>query len=388
MMIDFDIKPYPGEDEISVLKRKTYFIREVKPRIDYHKIQIERKSKNTEPLTAVEKEEIDVFWKQFLPGNLKDFFLDYRFYEFYKKVLKDDEHLCDYMPDIFYMPYIDEFFTDPQHTRTFDDKNLYDVYFHDVPKPRTIFRKIQDTYLDENYRVISQEEAVEKACALNEVILKVARYSCAGKGVKFWSHKDGNQKQDLLDFLGSSTYVLCQEVIKQHVELNRLNPNSINTVRVMTLFFDNRVHLLSSVIRMSVNDSRVDNASSGGIVCGVKDSGQLKENAFTLDGDYFPKHHPKGTIFESVAIPNFGQCLDISKKLATRFSTFSKLISWDFAIDEFGRPLLIEFNLTWGGLDLHQLCNGPIFGDMTEDVLKEVFANSYTLNSIIKSLKS
>lgn len=384
-MKDFELRPYPGEDEFSLWKRKVYFNREVKPRIDYHKIQINRKSKNIEPLTIIEKEEIDAFWEHFLPGDLKDIFLDYRFYEFYKRVKQEGERLCYFMPDIFYMPYIDEYFTDPQHTRTFDDKNLYDVYFHDVPRPKTIFRKLQDTYLDENYRVISLEEAVKKACTSREVILKVARYSCAGKGVKFWSYQTGNKRQELLDFLSSSTYVICQEVIWQHTELNRLNPSSVNTVRVMTLFFNNQVHVLSSVIRMAVNDSRVDNASSGGIVCGIKNSGQLKENAFTLDGDLYPNHHPKGTFFESVTIPNFRQCVDISTVLATRFSTFSKLVSWDFAIDEFGRPLLIEFNLTWGGLDLHQLCNGPIFGDLTEDVLEEVFANSYTLNSIIKS---
>ena len=37
-------------------------------------------------------------------------------------------------------------------------------------------------------------------------------------------------------------------------------------------------------------------------------------------------------------------------------------------------------------MDFHQLCNGPIFGDMTHNVLKEVFDKSYTLNSIIKSM--
>ena len=47
---------------------------------------------------------------------------------------------------------------------------------------------------------------------------------------------------------------------------------------------------------------------------------------------------------------------------------------------------MIEFNVSCGGLDVHQLPNGPIFGDLTEDVLIDVFANSYTLKSIMKSL--
>lgn len=51
-----------------------------------------------------------------------------------------------------------------------------------------------------------------------------------------------------------------------------------------------------------------------------------------------------------------------------------------------GQPSLIEANFSGVELDFHQLCNGPIFGDLTEEVLKDVFENSYTLKSIIKSL--
>lgn len=159
-MIDFDIKPYPGEDEISVLKRKVYFIREVKPRIDYQKKSIQEKSLNLVPLTSEEKQDIDSFWDKYLPGDLKEKFLDYRYYEFYKNVLKDGERLCNYMPDLFYQAFIDEYFTNPQHTRPIDDKNLYDLYFHDVPRPKTIFRKILNSYLDEDYRPISMDRAI------------------------------------------------------------------------------------------------------------------------------------------------------------------------------------------------------------------------------------
>ena len=63
------------------------------------------------------------------------------------------------------------------------------------------------------------------------------------------------------------------------------------------------------------------------------------------------------------------------------------MVSWDFAIDEKGEPILIEMGTSFGGLNFHQICNGPVFGDMTEDVLKEVFENSFTLKSIIKSMQ-
>ena len=49
--------------------------------------------------------------------------------------------------------------------------------------------------------------------------------------------------------------------------------------------------------------------------------------------------------------------------------------------------MLVEFGVSNGQVDLHQLCNGPIFGELTDAVLKDVFNNSYTLKSIIKSLQ-
>ena len=154
----------------------------------------------------------------------------------------------------------------------------------------------------------------------------------------------------------------------------------------MTLLFNDEVHLLSSVLRMGSNAARVDNFTNGGIASGIKPNGQLRNVAYDVCANRYERH-PLGTAFESVVIPNYSQCVDIVKVLARRFSMVSRIISWDFAIDETGQPLIVEFNLTHGGMDVHQLCNAPLFGDLTQDVLKEVFANSYTLNSIIKSFQ-
>ena len=50
-----------------------------------------------------------------------------------------------------------------------------------------------------------------------------------------------------------------------------------------------------------------------------------------------------------------------------------RLISWDVAIDENAEPVLIEANLQMGDIDILQPVNGPLFGELTDDVLREVF---------------
>ena len=56
----------------------------------------------------------------------------------------------------------------------------------------------------------------------------------------------------------------------------------------------------------------------------------------------------------------------------TEFPHF-KMVSWDFAVNEHGNPIMIEANLCLGELDFHQLNNGPLFGEDTKKILDEVF---------------
>ena len=383
-MIDYEIKPYSGEDEVSFTKRRAYYYRIVMPRISYGEKSYNEKIKYRKLISPKDKKEIDAMWSCYLTEQQIAALVDYPFYEVYNTVLRDGERLAHYIPDTFYGAFIDDFYTNPQHSNPCDDKALYDLFFHDVNRPRTIFRKSRDMFLDENYHEISLEHALERISENNEVILKIGKFSYGGKGILFWKSSNQN-KDELNDYLQNADNVVCQEVIKQHESLERLNSSSINTVRIMTLLINNRVNVLSSVLRMGVNGSRTDNASSGGIVCGIESDGQLKNYAFDTSAKKYNRH-PQGADFGSVKVPNYYDCIDMAVDLAKRFSTISRLISWDIAIDADGQPLLIEANFSGGELDFHQLCNGPIFGNLTNDVLNEVFNNSFTLKSIIKSL--
>lgn len=377
------IKPYPGESEETFTKRKAYFYRFVKPRLEYcRKDSIVNKSVFVNPVSDKEKRVIVDYWGQFLSPLMIEKIIDFQYYNFYNRVRKIDEQLCRYIPDSFFQPFIDEYFTNPQHSFPCDDKNMYDLYFHDVNRPITVFHKYNGMYHDRDYARISQAEALKLARDCGEIILKKGKFSMGGKGIMFWN--TGCDESELLEFVQDTDSVVCQKLIKQHESTAKINPSSVNTLRIMTLLFKGNIHVLSSVFRMGVEGSRVDNASSGGIVCGIKPNGQLKDVAFTPSGQKFMRH-PGGMAFTDVIIPCYDECVNLAVSLAGRFSNLSRLISWDMAIDQSGRPMPIEFNLSNGQLDFHQLCNGPIFGDMTEAVLDTVFNNSYTLKSILKS---
>ena len=313
--------------------------------------------------------DIKLFWHQRL--HVSDGMFDSKWFEIYNAVETDKSLLKYYIPDDFFYCYVDPFFNNPRATDFIDDKNLYDLLFTGVRQPHTVVRKMNGLLLDSSYRILSIGEAVQLCKQLGNVIIKKSCFSSGGKGVSFWTESESTNV--LIEFLKEDD-VIIQEIIEQHEDVAKIHPSSVNTIRIMTLLYNNKVSILSSVFRMGCNNSKVDNASSGGIVAGILEDGRLKNYAYNTKAVRFDSH-PQGMLFQDVIIPNFKECIEMVTKIAPRFSSFSKLISWDLAIGKDGSPILIEANLSFGEIDFHQLNNGPIFGSMTEDIINYVIKN-------------
>ena len=116
----------------------------------------------------------------------------------------------------------------------------------------------------------------------------------------------------------------------------------------------------------------VEEYGSGGITCGVKEDGRLKSVAYSKKGECYQQHPTTEVYFDEICIPSYESILESTEKPALSFPMF-RMISWDWAVDEAGEPLLIEANLYNGELDFHQLNNGPVFGVDTKEIMDEVF---------------
>lgn len=321
------------------------------------------------PLEPEQRQEILDYWKQF--RNVEK---ELQWWDFYNGLCPDKSQLKYYIPDVIFYSDVDRYFTHAIRSEHFDDKNMYDTYFHDVKTPQTVIRKIDGEYFDDNYLPITFDQAVKLCVDTGQVVTKEARLSSGGKGVRFFDFSQ-DSVEELKRCLQSNNDINVQHVLQQHECLNKIHDKSINTLRLMTLYLDGKVNIISSVLRMGRDGGRVDNGSHGGIICGINDDGTLKEFAYNTRG-YSWKQHPQGVTFKGYKITGYEACREMAMKLAGRLITASRLVSWDFAIDVTGEPVLIEVNLTYGGVLVHQLCNGPIFGDMTQDILSRVYHKS------------
>jgi len=319
------------------------------------------------PLTPDERQEILSFWSQY-----RDVKKELGWFEFYKASCEDLSTLKYYIPDTIYYCEIDIFFNSPRRCQVLDDKNLYDLFFHDIEMPRTIVRKINGELLDQDYHQVTFEQAMERCRQAGTGVGKTARMSCGAHGVKFFDF-NADPDDGIKQYLSRYDDFIIQETIQQHEFFNSIHASSINSIRIMTLFLDGEVTVVSAILRMGAGGSRVDNGSSGGLFCAINPDGTLKEHAHYTDGRKCTQH-PQGTVFKGLKVVGYERCCEAAKSLAFRVFTATKLVSWDFAVCPDGEPILIEANLTYGGISTHQLSRGPLYGERTPEVLSLVYS--------------
>lgn len=295
-----------------------------------------------------------------------------KFVALYNKINNTASFDVRYVSDDLFYCYIDPFYNNTDAAQWMDDKNYYDLLFKDVPQATFIARKMNGILLDANYEYIDINSVVDLCKGFEEVVVKKSVNSEGGHGVHILNATTVPEK--LRSLIQKNHDLVIQEVVRQHPVLAAIHPSSINTLRIMSLLHDGEVHILSTILRMGRGGSRIDNASSGGIFCGVDESGKLKKYAYDVNGNRWDCH-PSGVVFEGYEIPGVDKCKDIVRANAIKIARFCKMPSWDFAIDKNGEPILIEVNMSYGQLDFHQMTNGPLFKDLTLEMLNEVFAS-------------
>jgi hypothetical protein len=227
--------------------------------------------------------------------------------------------------------------------------------------PEVVARIVRGRLVGADYRTVTMNEAV--ACASHgdpsEVVLKPALGGMCGEDVRFLQPEElPRALEPLRKHRKVTDDWLVQRVVRQCDELASFNPDSVNTLRIMTYrTLGGDVMHLSSVLRMGRAGSRLDNTRQGGVTCGVVD-GVLRPMGH-LKGETCEAHPDSGVRFAGFRVPSWREAVDACIAGHDAIPAMD-LISWDIAIDRDHRPTLIEFNIYQQGIQMHQMENGPL----------------------------
>ncbi len=121
---------------------------------------------------------------------------------------------------------------------------------------------------------------------------------------------------------------IAEEVLQQHEILSRLNPNSVNTIRVLTY----RGEILSAVLKLGTGTAIVDNQHAKGINGNIDLESGITNSVF-YDIDYHPfyRHPDTGAILLGIQIPYWQELKDTVSAAARELMEIPYL-GWDVAI--------------------------------------------------------
>lgn len=189
-----------------------------------------------------------------------------------------------------------------------------------------------------------------------ELVIKES-YGWQGKQVTFL-----HSNEFRFDKLQKNKSYTVQPVIKQHEELEKIHPSSVNTIRVNTYLEENGTPvLLNALLRFGIDGSRVDNSSSGGNICFIGGDGKCEKWSYDYYSSKKDTHHPDTNVeFGKIKIPNYSlllhKCLDSHKKFP-----YARIIGWDVVISLDGEPVLLEWNTNVPSLWKSEAIKGPLW---------------------------
>lgn len=278
-------------------------------------------------------------------------------YGLFEKKLSNEE-LLDYIPPYYhYNFYMADKYVGIDTAYYSNKQNLYHLFTKcGIPTPR----------------VIAMVNRGELQTLQGELLPIKEFISCLSKGKKyFFKPVDGaggtgievlknNQLEACVTFMAmlnkKSVYVI-QEGITQRNDFQKINPSSVNTLRVITQHNGENPRISVCVMRIGRDGKDVDNSHQGGMSCQINLTDGTLNGTATAEhggGTYF-EHPDSGFIFKGKRIEGWEGIKSSVLSYACNFPEL-KEIGWDIAVTEKGITVL-ELNVNYG-IDHLQCCCG------------------------------
>jgi hypothetical protein len=234
-----------------------------------------------------------------------------------------------------------------------ENKLLFQLYFErkDLPLPRYLGHTDSGVFVGVDGEIIPLASAAALKALVQPLIERhggpvfakpLSRFGGAG-AFRVMSNSDWTS---LFEAVTQEGYIF-QETVKQHAEIGRMYPYSLNTLRVTTCMpTNNDVMIACARMRFGRGGSYIDNGSQGGFCAGVDlETGHLCTHGLTQmngrSGEYFEVHPDTGVPIKGFCLPGFAAALNLVRRAAEALPY--PLTGWDVGFTPDG-PVLTEGN--------------------------------------------
>ncbi|MBR1595533.1 MAG: hypothetical protein IJ665_02415 [Phocaeicola sp.] len=138
--------------------------------------------------------------------------------------------------------------------------------------------------------------------------------------------------------------ILLEECIHACKEIEGFHPQSLNTIRVVTISNPKKCVAFGAILRMGTGNSIIDNTHNGGVFASIDiKTGIIETDGLDSFGNHFIVHPDTKKVIKGFQIPFWDKVIETCTK-ASKVIPQLIFAGWDVVIMEEGRIALIEAN--------------------------------------------
>ena len=247
-------------------------------------------------------------------------------YEFYNKTEDEREEFVSRAK----MGYFYRQFSPGDAKAIFRNKNRFLTKFSKFIHRNWIYTP--EASYDEFAQLVSNYDCIIKPCdgAFGRGIIKVYKNS---------GHTDDRKLYDSC----VKDRMIVEQCIESCEELKAFHPQSLNTIRVVTIANKDKACVFSGVFRSGVGNSVVDNSHAGGVSVQINvENGVVETDGANTKGERFISHPDSGIVFKGFSIPKWDLIVKTCCEAAKM--TDNPITGWDVTINSDGDIEFIEAN--------------------------------------------
>ena len=209
---------------------------------------------------------------------------------------------------------------------------------------KLVFNKLFNEFLKRDYinlRECSYEE-FEKFLNNHKVVFAKNPVGEGGHGITKIIVKEQKNLKELYKTLINNKQLLVEEEIVQGKDLNEINPNVVNSFRIITIMDkEGNVHLVNNALRINQDDANVIGCTND-LYFSLGSDGKINSNVIDDYGNVYLNHPLTNKKFSDVKIKGVKEAFDMCLKAHKKIPQI-RYIGWDIAFSDKG-PVMVEGN--------------------------------------------
>ncbi len=208
---------------------------------------------------------------------------------------------------------------------------------------KLVFNKYFNEYLKRDYINLRECTLSEFKKFLKDKSIVFAKVPNGegGHGVSKIVVKDYKNIDKLYDELIKNNQILIEEAIIQSDDLNEINPNVVNSFRIITLYKDGKAYIINNALRINQDDTDVIGCTND-LYFSLNEKGIIDSNVIDDYANVYESHPMTGKKFKDVKIKGVKEAFKMCKEAALKIPQV-RYIGWDVAFTKNG-PVIVEGN--------------------------------------------